>query len=313
MHSKLHPWLTILGLLLAFAVEALGQGATPAANSTQKPGRIRASRVIGQVTVEDIASKAVQALVNGAEISQGSIVRTGDNSSVVLLFSNGASISLGFRSELNIEQFTQDPFGGTYEPAKATEEPSVSTTSIKLTQGELVGNVKKLKTSAGSKFTVGTPVGAAGIRGTTFRIVYRPTGNGLAFNFSLLTVEGNVAVEIATGTIAAPAVEVTDNKEILITNVVVNPATNELTITTATGQTIVLTTPPPVTDAAVTDIQQVQASAQQIAQALFDVTFAGDPNLQPGPNGNNTPNDLPGSPGSTSGTPRTTPGAGLEP
>lgn len=304
MHSKLLSWLTLIGLLAIFAGEAAAQGAPAApagaAAPTQMPGRIRATRVVGQVTVEDIATKATQALANDAEISQGSIVRTGENSSVVLLFSNGASINLAFSSELNIEQFTQDPFAGNYEPSKATEEPSVSTTNIKLTRGELVGNVKKLKTSAGSKFTVGTPVGAAGIRGTTFRIVYRPTGNGQAFNFVLTTIEGNVEVQIASGTVAAPPVSVTDNKEVVINEVVVNPTTNELVVTTSTGQTATISTsvPLPVNDAPVTVIQQVQAAAQQIAQAVATAVFTPPPQNQ----GNSTGNNSTGNSTTTEGT-----------
>ncbi len=310
MHSKLLSWLALIGLFAIFAGEAVAQGVPPApagtAASTQQPGRIRASRVVGQVTVEDIATKATQALANDSEISQGSIVRTGENSSVVLLFSNGASINLAFSSELNIEQFTQDPFAGNYEPAKATEEPSVSTTSIKLTRGELVGNVKKLKTSAGSKFTVGTPVGAAGIRGTTFRIVYRPTGNGQAFNFVLTTIEGNVEIQLASGTVASLPVSVTDNKEVVINEVVVNPTTNQITVTSSTGQTTVVNTPPAANDAPVTVVQQVQAAAQQIAQAVATAMFTPPPPLQNQNQnqgqGNSTGNNASGNSNSTEGT-----------
>jgi hypothetical protein len=310
MHSKFLSWLSIFGLLLTFVVEAAAQGAVLAPGATQPPGKIRATRVIGQVTVEDVATKAARSVANNDEISQGSIVKTAQSSSVVLLFSNGASISLAANSELNIEQFTQDPFGGSYEPSKATEEPSVSNTNLRLARGELVGNVKKLKTSAGSKFTVGTPVGAAGIRGTTFRIVYVPTGIGLAFNFSLLTVEGNVEMLLSTGTVVAPAVAVTDNQQIVISNVTVNPATNELVIVTPNGQTVVLNGPPPTTTAQVTDIQQVQANAQQIAQAVLNVSFAGDPALPVSGSNSTAPNEAPGSPGGTTPNQRITPGAG---
>lgn len=59
----------------------------------------------------------------------------------------------------------------------------------------MVGNVKTLNHAAESMFSVSTPAGAAGIRGTTFRIVYRPTGNGQAFNYQLSTSEGVVIFE----------------------------------------------------------------------------------------------------------------------
>lgn len=277
MLTKFLSWLTLFGLLTMFNVSAFAQTApgtsTPAATPATTPrlGEIRATRVVNDVTVENIATKVRTPLTEGQVITQGNIVRTGAGASVVLIFSNGATVSLAFDSELNIEQFLQDPFAGTYKPSEAENEPSVSVTSIRLTRGELVGNVKKLKADQGSKFTVGTPVGAAGIRGTTFRIVYRPTGNGQAFNFVLTTVEGNV--ELATGTVTMP-VSVTDNKEVIINEVTVDPTTNAISITTSTGDVVTLAAPPPPTDAPVTTVQQVTNVATNLAQAIVDVVIA---------------------------------------
>ncbi len=315
MHTKLFSWLSLLGLLALLTLEAAAQNpaATPAvAGSSQVAGEIRATRVIGKVTYEDIATKVTKVVTENLVIAQGTIVRTEANSSVVLLFANGATVNLAYSSELNIEQFTLDPFAGNYEPAKATDEPSVSTTNLKLTHGELVGNVKKLKQGAnGSKFTVGTPVGAAGIRGTTFRIVYRPSGDGRSFNFTLTTVEGNVEVQIASGTgITPPApVSVTDSKEVVINNVEVNTTTNQVVATTSTGQTVAVTTAPPPVNAAVTTVAQVTAVAQVLAQAVVAVVFVSPtpPANTPAPPTNSTPpptttekkEDTSGTPGNT--------------
>src|SRR5690606_15011946 len=115
-------------------------------------------------------------------------------------------------SSLSIDEFLQDPFGDEVSFSSMTSEPSVSTTKLNLSRGELVGNVKKLNADAGSTFSVQTPVGAAGIRGTTFRIIFRPDGTGKAF-FSLTTVEGNVV--LFSGTVNMPSeVEVPDNREV---------------------------------------------------------------------------------------------------
>ena len=54
------------------------------------------------------------------------------------------------------------------------QEPGTSVTKLNLTRGELVGRVVHLNVDKGSEFTVRTPVGAAGIRGTIFRIIFRP-------------------------------------------------------------------------------------------------------------------------------------------
>jgi hypothetical protein len=279
MYSKLSRWLPLVGVFAFLAFGAAAQpAATPApavAAGSQLRGDIRATRVVGTVTWEDKVTKVVTPLTENQIIHDNAIVHTGENASVLLLFSSGASISLAHTSDLDIEKFTQDPFAS-YEPAKEKEEPSVSNTSIKLTRGELVGNVKKLKNAGqpgGSKFTVGTPVGAAGIRGTTFRIVYRPTGNGQAFNFVMTTLEGNVEVTLATGTVAAPPVSVTDNNEVVINNVTVNTTTNEVTVTNNAGQTTVVATPPAAQTADLTNVQAVTAAAQQIAQAVANVVF----------------------------------------
>lgn len=289
MYNKFFTWLSLCSVFAAFAFSAAAQTPAPTAPSAggSRLGDIRASRVVGTVTFTDIATGAVQPLANDQVIHQGTIVKTEADSSVVLLFSNGAAINLAHTSELNIEQFTQDPFAAPFQPATATEEPSVSVTSIKLNRGELVGNVKKLRTSAGSKFTVGTPVGAAGIRGTTFRIVYRPTGNGLAFNFSLMTIEGDVAMELATGTVNAP-ISVTDNQEVVINDVTVNPTTNEITVTTSTGQQVTVPAPT-VTTANSTDIQVVMSAFQTIVDEVAAKVFS-SPTQSTG-NSSNTSNN----------------------
>ncbi len=296
MHTKLSSWLSLIALLALFTWDVAAQTpTTPAAGATtQMPGTIKIARKVGKVTAQNTATGTIIDLENGTEITQGNIVRTDVGSSVVLLFSSGASINLAFSSELNIETFTQNAFDGNYEPSKSEDEPSVSTTNINLTKGELVGNVKKLKRGGAveSKFTVGTPVGAAGIRGTTFKITYRPTGDG-RFTFSLTTVEGNVA--LAVGTVNAPPTAVMTNQEVVLNNVEVNAATNQVTATTSTGQTVAITAPPPVVDAPVGTVAQVTAVATQLAQAVINVVFVAPtpPPVTPAPTPTPTPTPPP--------------------
>ncbi len=279
MHTKLSSWLSLIALLALFTWGAAAQtpaapaaGAAAATATTQLPGTIKVARKVGKVTAENTATKVVKDLENGMVITQGHIVRTDVGSSVVLLFSSGASINLEVSSELNIEVFLQSPFEGNYEPSNSNDEPSVSTTNMKLTRGELVGKVKKLKRGGAveSRFTVGTPVGAAGIRGTTFKITYRPTGDG-RFTFSLTTQEGNV--ELAMGSVNAPPTVVSANQEVVLNNVEVNALTNQVTATTSTGQTVVVSAPPPAVSASPEIIEQVKAVATQLAQAVVNVTF----------------------------------------
>jgi hypothetical protein len=80
-----------------------------------------------------------------------------------------------------------------------TEEPTTSVTRLNLKNGEVVCNVKKLHTKGpgGSSFEVKTPVGAAGIRGTTFSVRFIPAADGSGKGTCALSVtEGEVACRI---------------------------------------------------------------------------------------------------------------------
>jgi hypothetical protein len=191
MHKRL-----LLGLVLS-AVSAFvplhAQTAAAPAAAVQPPGQIIAAKVTGKVTMT-IGAAAPTALNNNDAVPEHAVVTTDPDASVVLVFSNGATTQLGSDTILSIDQFLQDPFSAQIKVADLDAEPTTSKTKLRLTRGELVGNVKHLNHTNGSTFTIETPVGAAGIRGTTFRIVFRPSGTGLAF-FSLSTVEGNVAFQ----------------------------------------------------------------------------------------------------------------------
>jgi hypothetical protein len=157
--------------------------------------QIKAARVIGTVTVTHAQGIAVD-LRNNDPLVEGDVVVTANISSVVLVFSNGSTVSIEQNSKVSVDTFTQDPFAADVKLSQAKEEPSVSHTKLKMTYGELVGNVKHL--NGASTFEVDTPVGAAGIRGTTFSMVYRPAGNGQAF-FTLGTASGTVIFQGTTG------------------------------------------------------------------------------------------------------------------
>jgi hypothetical protein len=249
-------WVFLIGFCMMTASGASAQ-ATAA-------GRIILARVTGEVTVLDKATAVSVAGRNNQEITQGFTVSTGKGASVVMVFSNGATINLKEDSVLDVEKYLQDPFAGDFNPSTATDEPTVSNTGLNLTRGELVGNVKKLKTGQGSTFNVQTPVGAAGIRGTTFRIVYRPTGTGTAF-FSLTTTEGNVV--LSTGTITLPVGAVDNLPKEVVIDAQVDVATGVVTITTPTATITVVT-------AATSSVAAVTESRAEVVQAVAAVVFA---------------------------------------
>lgn len=256
MKHTLLLWAFILGVCAASALSASAQ--------TSAAGRIVLARVTGEVSVTDKATKAASAAANNQEISQGYIVTTGKTGTVILVFSNGSTINLKEDSVLDIETYLQDPFAEPFDAGKATAEPSASTTKINLTRGELIGNVKKLNKDKGSSFSVQTPVGAAGIRGTTFRIVYRPRGDGTAL-FTLTIVEGNIeflagAVNLPVGVGAAG-----EAREIVI-ETTVDRVTGAVTIIAPQGGFVLVLAPSASKEA-------VQQAIQQVAQAVATMIF----------------------------------------
>ncbi len=154
-------------------------------------GRIVAAKVSGTVTALNRADNTSKALAVGDEIKQNYVIQAGAGSSAVLVFSNGTSVAIAEDTMLAIDEFLQEPFSGENVVAESKVEPSTSTTKLNVLRGELVANVKKLNRDKGSKFEVLTPIGAAGVRGTVFRIVVRADANGQV-TFSLATSEGEV-------------------------------------------------------------------------------------------------------------------------
>jgi hypothetical protein len=169
-------------------------------------------------------------LVRGASVGQNQIVNTGPNSSVVLVFANGATVNLGADSQLVIDEFSQDPFTTAIKVSELTEEPTSSKTRLNLMRGELLSNVKTLHRDKGSEFHVQTPVGAAGIRGTTFRIFYRPQGNRASFGLTM--VEG--LIRLALEGVTRP-VDVAGNMEVILPNIAIDPVTQVVRTVPAAG------------------------------------------------------------------------------
>ncbi len=226
---------------------------------------ILVAKVTGRVTMT--VNGATTPLAVDAKVLPSAKVNTEQDSSVVLVFSNGATTQLGANSEMIIEEFLQDPFASTVKMADVTDEPSISTTKLKLNHGELVGKVAHLKHDKGSTFVVETPVGAAGIRGTTFRIVFTPNGSGQAF-FQLSTVEGSVAFGQPTGVTAQGTanVAVPVGQEISVT---VDVTTNAQGVTVVTVLPTVTTT----SNISPTVAAQVNQIAADIAVATQQTAF----------------------------------------
>jgi hypothetical protein len=191
MQNKFASWMLLCVGALLFA--ATGQTV-----QARTAGRIIAAKVHGTVTAIQKSDNARKELHDGNEVSEGYVISTAAKSSVVLLFANGAAVNLAGDSTLSIDEFLMDPFDPKYSVAEAKEEPSTSVTKLSLDRGEFVGNVKHLRRENGSTFTINTPVGAAGIRGTTFQFTIGVDSAGKPFvNFG--TAEGLVSLTSLDG------------------------------------------------------------------------------------------------------------------
>ena len=232
------------------------------------PGQIKAAKVEHQV-MKLVKGKAPVQLKDGDDLTESDTVTTGKDSSIVLVFMNGSSIKLGPDSELSIDEFKMDPLaaGTQVKMAGIAEEPSSSVTLLNLSHGELVGNVRKLHT--GSAYTVKTPVGAAGIRGTTFRIVFIPDKDGKAF-FTVSTAEGKIVMQgVTKEEIPIPA-----GKEVVVTADVPAPGASGSSTSSSGGSAAIVSVQTQDIPAATTS--SITTAAVAITQILQSTSFTQD-------------------------------------
>jgi len=251
----------IAALLRFFFCGFVATALSLAAHAQTQAGQIVAAKVEGQV-MRIAANGTTAPVANGDRLAESDTITTAKNSGIVLVFMNGSTVKLGPESRLAVEEFKMDPLGADLEVAKLQAEPSVSKTTLNLSYGEMVGDVKKLNTAGGSSYNIKTPVGAAGIRGTIYRIVFRPASDGKAF-FTVQTSEGRVVMQGVT----AQEIPVEAGKEVVVEvdvpetpgattsppNVVTNnlaPETqaainNEVQVITQALQTVVIPPAPP--------------------------------------------------------------------
>jgi len=177
-----------------FILAAMASLFVSSAQAQEKLGIVKAFLVKGNVTLISPAGQSMP-LKRGQEFREGSTVVTGGASSALLIFSNGSTLNVTPDSKITISQFQQaayDPALGSFLRLK--EDPSTSNMQADLAYGKVNGEVRRL--GPGSQFMVSTPVGSAGIRGTTFSISYNP--NSGMFSVNVLT--GTVVVSSPAGT-----------------------------------------------------------------------------------------------------------------
>jgi len=170
---------SLLGGLVAAAFVVVAQAADLA------PGAFSAGTVKGDVSYKLAGTSQFLALTPGTSLPQGATIKTGESSLVAVVFANGSVATVTSNSEVVITKFHQEAFTGS---GPSGSEPSVSATEINLINGTVVSKVSKLK--PGSTYIVNSPVGAAGVRGTTFSVSY----NAATGDYEVSTLDGSVVV-----------------------------------------------------------------------------------------------------------------------
>ena len=127
-------------------------------------GSIWAVKVEGNAWLD---SGARTRLKQDAKIAAGATIETEANGNVVLLFENGSTVNIRPSTRFSIKEFSCEPFDSSQvEWRSLKEEPSESSrTKVQVDDGTIISNVRRLR--RGSTYDIGTPLGTAGIRGTT--------------------------------------------------------------------------------------------------------------------------------------------------
>ena len=233
-------------------------------------------------------------VVVGAAIPDGHTIKTGETGKATFLLSNGTVFNVGPKSEMAIAEFTQEPFKATNEKVSEMEtEPSISKVTLKLNYGKLVTDVKKL--NKGSSFTIKSPIGSAGIRGTTVNTEAIPDGTG-GFTGSFGVTGGTLAFtppNVAPGTPSTPVAEnqkveavVDDTGVAAVEAPAPMPAAEVQTLTTSAQEATTASAEVTVAEtstAATTATEQVQTEVDSGAPAEPAPAAPSDPATEPEP------------------------------
>ena len=168
----------------------------------ESKGAIIIASLEGQVTVTNNETQAqlpASQVKAGGLLFDGHTIKTGPSSKIILLLSNGTVSTIKSDSALNIKKFTQEKFDpGKKKLSDMKGEPSSSQTVMDLELGDMVFDVKKLDKR--SSFNIESPVGTAGIRGTSGQMGVM--ANNGATNLNINMFKGSVATQLRGSDIA---------------------------------------------------------------------------------------------------------------
>jgi len=196
----------------AFAQSNTSETEETSGDSDKKPGITVIVSITGSAEVFEAEGQPGKPAVKDMLLAVGSTIVTGPGCTVDLALSNGALFQIQENSQFGIGEFEQESYqfvfnnGAVLRPQAAKNfeggeaaltqldasaeafnelenEPTTSTAKFSLGYGTMVGFSKKL--TPGSAMEITTPVGVAGIRGTTWRLTIQRTGPPGSNQFSV--------------------------------------------------------------------------------------------------------------------------------
>jgi hypothetical protein len=265
-------WLVVL--LFAFARPASAQDSATSESALQ-PGYILLMEVIGDVKILNAENPNGVPPQTGANLAVGDTIVTGAGSKVGLAFSNGSLFEVTENSKFSVQEYLQEPWKFSVEEWKALEsEPTKSQTKAFLDYGELVVKVRKL--DANSSMQVSTPLGVAGIRGTTFKVRVVRNADGSPKSATVMVTEGRVAFTPQGG--GEPAS--------------ITPG-NSVTVSVTVGPDGQLLISPLVQEAlAPEEVALIQEAVQRLIDQALNVTGLGDTPSQTTGGGDSRPQPM---------------------
>ena len=151
----------------------------PVAWMRAEQGRVHILDVQGQV--EQQLGDRVEALAPGAHVLPGTVIRSGEDSSLTLEFPDGSRTLVGADTELTLREIKRLNASGAHQ------------LGIELRKGHIENTVRSVG-RGGGRYIIHTPAAIAAVRGTEFRA----TVDGDALRTE--TLEGEVALQNQRGT-----------------------------------------------------------------------------------------------------------------
>jgi hypothetical protein len=156
-----------------------------------QPGYILVVDAVGDAKILTPEKPKGAIAATGMNLRIGDTVVTSAGARVGLAFSNGSLFEVSENSKFSVQEYLQEPWKFSAEEWRTLEaEPTKSRTKAFIEYGELVVKVRTL--AADSSMQISSPLGVAGIRGTTFRVRVARNPDGSTRSVTVQLVEGRV-------------------------------------------------------------------------------------------------------------------------